>query len=146
MKPVYAITSNTKISYGETFSFLRYKIYILENNSCSNIYHVKKNFFSVVQYKIMFLFHITVTWARNGIHIVFLSFLLSFYLEFRYLNLTKLIIETLNKIVIYTTRGNLRKGSEIWYRLMIEVKVHVVYNQIEKKIKNISYFIYYLRV
>jgi hypothetical protein len=146
MKPVYAITSNTEISYGETFSFLRYKIYILENNSCSKIYHVKKKFFSVVQYKIMFLFHITVTWARNRIHIVFLSFLLSFYLEFRYLNLTKLIIETLNKIVIYTTSWNLRKGSEIWYRLMIEVKVHVVYNQIEKKIKNISYFIYYLRV
>jgi len=29
---------------------------------------------------------------------------------------------------------------------MIEVKVHVLYNQIEKKIKNISYFIYYVRV
>jgi len=29
------------------------------------------------------------------------------------LNLTKLIIETLNKIVVYTTSGNLRKGSEI---------------------------------
>jgi hypothetical protein len=46
---------------GETFSFLRYKIYILQNNSCSKIYYVKKNFVSVVQYKIMFLFHITVT-------------------------------------------------------------------------------------
>ena len=113
MKPVYAITSNTEISYGETFSFLRYRIYILENNSCSKIYHVKKNLFSVVQYKIMFLFHITVTGARNRIDIFFLSFLLSFYLEFRYLNLTKLIIETLNKIVVYTTSGNLRKGSEI---------------------------------
>jgi hypothetical protein len=45
MKPVYAITSNTEISYGETFSFLRYKIYILENNSSSKIYHVKKKVF-----------------------------------------------------------------------------------------------------
>jgi hypothetical protein len=45
MKPVYAITNNTEISYGETFVFLRYKIYILENNSCSKIYHVKKKFF-----------------------------------------------------------------------------------------------------
>jgi hypothetical protein len=35
MNPVYAIASNTEISYGETFGFLRYKIYILENNSCS---------------------------------------------------------------------------------------------------------------
>jgi hypothetical protein len=26
MKPVYAVTSNTEISYGETFSFLRDKI------------------------------------------------------------------------------------------------------------------------
>jgi hypothetical protein len=45
MKPVYAITSNTEISYGETFSFLRYKIYILENNICSKIYNVKKSVF-----------------------------------------------------------------------------------------------------
>jgi hypothetical protein len=31
MNSVYAITRNTEISYGETFSFLRYTIYILEN-------------------------------------------------------------------------------------------------------------------
>jgi hypothetical protein len=45
MNPVYAIASHTEISYGEQIGFLRYKIYILENNSCSNIYHVEKKFF-----------------------------------------------------------------------------------------------------
>jgi hypothetical protein len=60
MKPVYAITSNTEISYGETFSFMRYEVYILENNSCSKIYHVKKKKFRSFNTKLC-LFHITVT-------------------------------------------------------------------------------------
>jgi hypothetical protein len=49
MNPVYAIASNTEISYGETFGFLRYKIYILENNSCSKIYQVEKQVFFAVE-------------------------------------------------------------------------------------------------
>ena len=93
MNPVYAITRNTEISYGETFSFLRYKIYILENNSCSKIYHIKKMFSSVVQYKIMFISYHSNMSEKQDTYLF--SFLLSFYefnLEFRYLNLTKFII------------------------------------------------------
>jgi hypothetical protein len=93
MNPVYAITSNTEISYGEKIGFLRYKIYILENNSCSKIYHVeKKCFFSVVQYKIMFISYHSNMSEKQDIF-VFLSFLLSFY-EFylEYLNLAKFVI------------------------------------------------------
>ena len=119
MNPVYAITSNTEISYGETFSFLRYKIYILENNSCSKIYHVKKTFF--FGRSIQNCVYFTVTWARNRIAIFF----------------------PLNKNVFYTTSGNLRKGSEIWYRLMIEVKVHGIVNTTKSKFFK-EYLLFYL--
>ena len=93
MNPVYAITSNTEISYIESFGFLRYKIYILENNSFSKIYHVKKIFvFSVVQYTIMFISYHSNMSAKQD-RFFFLSFLLSFY-EFylEYLNLAKFVI------------------------------------------------------
>jgi hypothetical protein len=78
MKPVYAITSNTEISYGETFGFLRYTIYILENNSCSKIYHVKKKFLFRSFNTKLCLFHITVTWGRNrrDIFVPFFSFII----------------------------------------------------------------------
>ena len=77
MNPVYAITSNTEISYGETFGFLKYKIYILENNSCSKIYHVEKNFFFRSFNTKLCLFLITVTWARNRIFVFpFFSFII----------------------------------------------------------------------
>jgi hypothetical protein len=39
---------------------------------------------------------------------------------------TTWISNALRKNVFYTTSGNLRKGSDILYRLMIEVKVHVL--------------------
>ena len=71
------ITSNTEIRYGETFGFLRYKIYILENNSCSKIYHVKKKYFFQSFKTKLCLFHITVTWARNRID--FFSFLFFYH-------------------------------------------------------------------
>ena len=77
MNPVYAIASNTEISYGETFGFLRYKIYILENNSCSKIYQVKKSSFFQPFNTQLCLFHITVTWARNRIDFFpFFSFII----------------------------------------------------------------------
>jgi hypothetical protein len=43
--------------------------------------------------------------------------------------------------VFYTTSGNLRKGSEIWYRLMIEVNFHVLVTTTEKKKE---YLLFYL--
>jgi hypothetical protein len=56
---------------------------------------LKKSFFSVVQYKIMFIsYHSNMSEKQDTVDII-LSFLLSFYefyLEFRYLNLTKVII------------------------------------------------------
>jgi hypothetical protein len=65
--------------------------------------------------------YFTVTWARNRIAIFF----------------------PLNKNVFYTTSGNLRKGSEIWYRLMIEVKVHGIVNTTKSKFFK-EYLLFYL--
>ena len=114
MNPVYAITSHTEISYGEQIGFLRYKIYILENTSCSKIYHVeKKLFFSVFQYKIMFISYHSNMSEKQDIYFSFFFFYHFFRILSRIFEFSKIRHLNIKQNVFYTASGNLREGSEI---------------------------------
>jgi hypothetical protein len=81
------------------------------------------------------LFHITVTWARNRIDFFpFFSFIILQILS-RIFEFSKIRHIDIKQKSFCTTSGNLREGSEIWYRLMIEVKVHVLVTTTKSKQK-----------
>jgi hypothetical protein len=72
------ITSNTEIRYGETFGFWGIKYTYWKIIAVVKSTMLKKSFFSVVQYKIMFIsYHSNMSEKQD--RFFFLSFLLSFY-------------------------------------------------------------------
>ena len=110
---------------------------------------LKKSFFSVVQYKIMFISNqITVTWARNGIYFYpFFSFIILRILSriFEFSKIRHLDIK--QKRFLYNEwKFERRKWNLISSYDRGKSPRFSDYNQIGKKINNISYFMYYLRV
>jgi hypothetical protein len=73
MKPVYAITSNTEISYGETFSFLWHKIIAVVKSTM-----LKKVFFRSFNTKLC-LFHIIVSFLFFILFFIFFIILRILY-------------------------------------------------------------------